>query len=86
MTLKNDLKRIESYMKTFVLELNTDNLKVLGDERNIRRILLDILLKNYNLHYVSGGKVKIKKNYQYGFLSVGIKWTNIFQKNRLIKL
>lgn len=85
LTLKNDLKRIESYMKTFVLELNIDNLKVLGDERNIRRILLDILLKNYNLHYVSGGKVKIKKNYQYGFFICWNKMDEYFSEEHVDK-
>ena len=84
LTLKNDLKVLENYMKTFIISLDSKNLTYHAVERNIRRIILDILLKNYNIKYLEGGKIKIEKNYQYEiFLYVGIKWTNIFLKQIL---
>ena len=86
LTLKNDLKALEDYVKTFIISFDMKTLDYYGEEKNIRRLLLDILLKNYNIKYLDNGKIKIEKIINMVSLSVGIKWMNIFQKKILIKL
>lgn len=83
LTLKNDLKNLETYIKTFIISLDTKTLACQGEERNIRRILLDILLKNYSIRYLEGGKVKIEKNYQYGFFICWHKMDEYFTEENI---
>lgn len=85
LTLKNDLKSLESYMKTFILSLDYKTLEFYGEERNIRRLLLDILLKNYVIRYLDGGKWKIEKNYQYGFFICWDKMDEYFAEENVEK-
>ena len=68
-TLKNDIKRIKKYLKTFMLNLSTENNKCLtitGDERNIRKLILDILLKNYDITF-KNEDILVTKTYYHGF-------------------
>lgn len=83
LTLKNDLKVLENYMKTFIISLDSKNLTYHAEERNIRRIILDILLKNYNIKYLEGGKIKIEKNYQYGFFICWDKMDEYFSQTNI---
>lgn len=72
-TLKNDVKRIKKYLKTFMLSLTTENNKCLtikGDERNIRKLILDILLKNYDITF-KNEDILVTKTYYHGFF---ISW------------
>lgn len=78
-TLKNDLKVLENYMKTFIISLDSKTLAYQAEERNVRRLILDILLKNYNIKYLEGGKIDIKKNYQYGFFICWDKMDEYFK-------
>lgn len=79
LTLKNDLKVLENYMKTFIISLDSKTLAYQAEERNVRRLILDILLKNYNIKYLEGGKIDIKKNYQYGFFICWDKMDEYFK-------
>ena len=79
LTLKNDLKVLENYMKTFIISLDSKTLAYQAEERNVRRLILDILLKNYNIKYVEGGKIDIEKNYQYGFFICWDKMDEYFK-------
>lgn len=79
LTLKNDLKVLENYMKTFIISLDSKNLSYQAEERNVRRLILDILLKNYNIKYLEGGKIDIEKNYQYGFFICWDKMDEYFK-------
>lgn len=68
-TLKNDIKRIKKYLKTFMLNLSTENNKCLtitGDERNIRKLILDILLKNYDITF-KNDDILVTKTYYHGY-------------------
>lgn len=85
LTLKNDLKSLENYVKTFIIALDSKTLTYQGDERNVRRIILDILLKNYVIKYLDGGKVKIERNYQYGFFICWKKMDEYFVEENLEK-
>ena len=78
-TLKNDLKVLENYMKTFIISLDSKTLAYQAEERNVRRLILDILLKNYNIKYLEGGKIDIEKNYQYGFFICWDKMDEYFK-------
>lgn len=86
LTLKNDLKTLENYMKTFIIGLDSKTLAYLGEEKNVRRIILDILLKNYNIIYLDGGKIKIEKNYQYGFFICWDKMDEYFKEENVEKV
>lgn len=86
LTLKNDLKTLENYMKTFIIGLDSKTLAYLGEEKNVRRIILDILLKNYNIIYLDGGKIKIEKNYQYGFFICWDKMDEYFKEENVEKI
>ncbi len=79
LTLKNDLKVLENYMKTFIISLDSKTLVYQAEERNVRRLILDILLKNYNIKYLEGGKIDIEKNYQYGFFICWDKMDEYFK-------
>lgn len=79
LTLKNDLKVLENYMKTFIISLDSKTLAYQAEERNVRRLILDILLKNYNIKYLEGGKIDIEKNYQYGFFICWDKMDEYFK-------
>lgn len=79
LTLKNDLKVLENYMKTFIISLDSKTLAYQAEERNVRRLILDILLKNYNIKYIEGGKIDIEKNYQYGFFICWDKMDEYFK-------
>ena len=83
LTLRNDLKVLESYMKTFIISLDIKNVTYCAEERNVRRIILDILLKNYNIKYIDGGKIKIEKNYQYGFFICWDKMDEYFLEENI---
>lgn len=68
-TLKNDIKRIKKYLKTFMLNLSSENnrcLTITGDERNIRKLILDILLKNYDITF-KNEDIIVTKTYYHGF-------------------
>ena len=79
LTLKNDLKVLENYMKTFIISLDSKTLAYQAEEKNVRRLILDILLKNYNIKYLEGGKIDIEKNYQYGFFICWDKMDEYFK-------
>ena len=79
LTLKNDLKVLENYMKTFIISLDSKTLAYQAEERNVRRLILDILLKNYDIKYLEGGKIDIEKNYQYGFFICWDKMDEYFK-------
>ena len=83
LTLKNDLKVLENYMKTFIISLDSKTLAYQAEERNVRRLILDILLKNYNIKYVEGGKIDIEKNYQYGFFICWDKMDEYFKSENV---
>ncbi len=85
LTLKNDLKALEDYVKTFIISFDMKTLDYYGEEKNIRRLLLDILLKNYNIKYLDNGKIKIEKNYQYGFFICWNKMDEYFSKKNIDK-
>lgn len=90
-TLKNDIKRIKKYLKTFMLNLSNENNKCLtitGDERNIRKLLLDILLKNYDITF-KNDEIIITKTYYHGFFIPWKEMDNFFDKiitNKAYKL
>lgn len=83
LTLKNDLKVLENYMKTFIISLDSKTLAYQAEERNVRRLILDILLKNYNIKYLEGGKIDIEKNYQYGFFICWDKMDEYFKSENV---
>lgn len=83
LTLKNDLKVLENYMKTFIISLDSKTLVYQAEERNVRRLILDILLKNYNIKYLEGGKIDIEKNYQYGFFICWDKMDEYFKSENV---
>lgn len=83
LTLKNDLKVLENYMKTFIISLDSKTLAYQAEERNVRRLILDILLKNYNIKYLEGGKIDIEKNYQYGFFICWDKMDECFKSENV---
>lgn len=83
LTLKNDLKVLENYMKTFIISLDSKTLVYQAEERNVRRLILDILLKNYNIKYLEGGKIDIEKNYQYGFFICWDKMDEYFKTENI---
>lgn len=83
LTLKNDLKVLENYMKTFIISLDSKTLAYQAEERNVRRLILDILLKNYNIKYLEGGKIDIEKNYQYGFFICWDKMDEYFKTENI---
>lgn len=85
LTLKNDLKALEDYVKTFIISFDMKTLDYYGEEKNIRRLLLDILLKNYNIKYLDNGKIKIEKNYQYGFFICWNKMDEYFSEKNIDK-
>lgn len=85
LTLKNDLKALEDYVKTFIISFDMKTLDYYGEEKNIRRLLLDILLKNYNIKYLDNGKIKIEKNYQYGFFICWNKMDEYFSEENIDK-
>ena len=90
-TLKNDIKRIKKYLNTFMLNLSNENNKCLtitGDERNIRKLLLDILLKNYDITF-KNDEIIITKTYYHGFFIPWKEMDNFFDKiitNKAYKL
>lgn len=75
-TLKNDIKRIKKYLKVFMLNLSAENnkyLRIKGEEGNIRKLILDILLKNYDIDF-KNDEVLINKTYYHGFF---ISWQDM---------
>lgn len=85
LTLRNDLKALEDYVKTFIISLDMKTLNYYGEEKNIRRLFLDILLKNYTIRYLDNGKIKIEKNYQYGFFICWNKMDEYFSEENIEK-
>ena len=85
LTLKNDLKALEDYVKIFIISFDMKTLDYYVEEKNIRRLLLDILLKNYNIKYLDNGKIKIEKNYQYGFFICWNKMDEYFSEKNIDK-
>lgn len=85
LTLRNDLKALEDYVKTFIISLDMKTLNYYGEEKNIRRLFLDILLKNYTIRYLDDGKIKIEKNYQYGFFICWNKMDEYFSEENIEK-
>lgn len=85
LTLRNDLKVLEDYVKTFIISLDMKTLNYYGEEKNIRRLFLDILLKNYTIRYLDNGKIKIEKNYQYGFFICWNKMDEYFSEENIEK-
>lgn len=85
LTLRNDLKALEDYVKTFIISLDMKTLNYYGEEKNTRRLFLDILLKNYTIRYLDNGKIKIEKNYQYGFFICWNKMDEYFSEENIEK-
>lgn len=85
LTLRNDLKALEDYVKTFIISIDMRTLNYYGEEKNVRRLFLDILLKNYTIRYLDNGKIKIEKNYQYGFFICWNKMDEYFSEENIEK-
>lgn len=74
-----------------MLNLSNENNKCLtitGDERNIRKLLLDILLKNYDITF-KNDEIIITKTYYHGFFIPWKEMDNFFDKaitNKAYKL
>ncbi|NME35314.1 MULTISPECIES: BglG family transcription antiterminator [Fusobacterium] len=86
-TLKSDIKKIKKYVKTFMLDLSAETnryLELSGEEENVRKLMLDILLKNYDISFKNEG-IFVSKTYYYGYF---IPWEemDIFFETEKIKL
>lgn len=83
-TFKNDIRRVRKYLKTFMLNLDTKKYLILGEEENIRKIILNIFLKNYNIFF-RDEKIKISRTYYHGYFIFWEEMDKYFNENYIYK-
>ncbi len=85
-TLKTDLKKLREYFNTYMLNLeNTTSdkiLKITGKEENIRKLILDVLIKNYDIQFKEK-KIIMNKTYYYGYFIPWEKMDSFFKEEEI---